>query len=815
MRDLRFALRLFLQSPAFTAVAVLTLALGIGANTAVFSIVNGALLRPLPYHDPGGLVAIWDRGIHESNLSKVFDSYHDFAEWKQHAHGFEELAAATWAAGLSRTMTGHGAARQVLALPVSDSLFRLLGVNPAQGRTFLPEDLRSGCSVVLSHQFWTGTFGADPHAAGQNVTLNHQACAILGVMPGGFAFYPPAADLWILLTPDFTPPRDTLLVGVFGRLRRGVTAAQAQTELTALHDALHRADGQERDIAPVVYDLQQEFTWLAGRNLRTTLWVLLGAVGLVLLIACFTVANLLLGRSLVRGRELAVRAAVGCSRARMIRQLLTEGLVLSAMGGALGVLVAFASLRYFRSVNPVELPVGADIGISLPALLFTAAVAIFTALLCGLAPGWKASRVDLHEALKSGGRASVGAGGQRLAKTLVAAGMALSLVLLAGAGLLLESVVRMGSAPLGFDPRRLYASGVTLPEERYPDPGRRAAFYDALEARLAAIPGVQDAALATALPPYDGGNSALQIFGRPVPPGATRHDVTQKTVSPDYFRTLGVALRRGRLFDSHDRGDSDPVALIDESLAREYFPHSDPIGQRIRVEDTRHPQSEAAPTPQRSWAAIVGVVAGQKRTIVYQEMGWIDAPSIFRALAQDPPRSVSVAVRTQADAVSIGGAIRLEIAALDGELAVNELESVGQRMDRLLAYPRFRATLLGGFATFALLLAAIGLDGVLGQLVAQRTQEIAVRVALGASPRHVVKSVAIHGGVPVLAGLAVGVIAATALGRLLTAFLYEVSPRDLRTLVAVSATLLLAAALAIALPARRAARTDPMQALRT
>jgi predicted permease len=800
-RDLRYACRMLRRSPGFTTVAVLTLALGIGANTAVFSIVYGALLRPLPYREPGRLVAIWDHGLREGNLSKVFDSYHDFAEWKQHARSFEALGAATWATGLARSMSGRGPARQVLAVPVSETFFATLGVPAARGRTFVHEDLTRGCSVVLAYSFWSGASGADPAMVGQSVALGRQSCTVLGVMPPGFSFYPKVANMWILLTPDFVPPLDKLQVGVFGRLKPGVTAAQAQSEVTALHDALHRADGQERNLAPVVYDLQQEFTWLAGRNLRTTLWVLLGAVGLVLLIACFNVANLLLGRSFVRGRELAIRAAVGCGRARLVRQLLTEGLALSILGGSLGIAFAWGALRFFRSANPVELPVGADIAFSAPGLFFTATIAIGTALVFALAPAWRASRVDVNEALKRGAGipASIGS-----AKVLVAAEMALSVLLLSGAGLLLESVIHLGSAPLGFEPDGLYAASLSLPQDRYADAGRRERFFDALLPRLSVLPAVQHAALASALPPQDGGSWVLEILGRPVSPETIKYDVVRKSVSPDYFRTAGVSLVRGRLFDARDRKDSGPVAVIDESLAREYFPNADPIGRQIRAQE----QAE------QPWATIVGVVEGQKRSIVYQEMGWIDSPSMFRPLAQDPPPVVWIALRTRSSAVPLAAALAREVVALDSEVPVGELESLRERVTVSMAYPRFRAVVLGGFAGFALLLAAVGLHGVLTQLVAQRRQEIGVRLALGAQPANVVRLVATHGSVPVLLGLTAGLSCALAVNRFLGAFLYGVRPRDPFTLGLASGTLLLAAAIAIALPARRAARTDPMDALR-
>ncbi len=804
-RDLRYAARLLRESPAFTVVAILTLALGIGANTAVFSIIDGTLLRPLPYRDPQRLVAVWDRSVREARLAKIFASYDDFVDWKRHSQSFDELAAATWAtADAHPIMTGRGPARKVLAIPVSSSLFALLGVHAALGRTFTSDDLAHGCSVVLSHAFWSGALGADPHLVGQTIALDRRSCRVLGVAPADFSFYPAATEMWRLITPDFPTPLNTLVVGVFGRLKPGITRQRAQAELVALHDALHRSDGKEPDFAPAVYDLQGEFTWMAGRNLRTTLWILLGAVGMVLLIACVNVANLLLGRSFVRARELAVRAALGGGRARLLQQLLTEGLLLAMLGGALGIAVAFAALDYFRAANPVEMPVGARVEMNTPVLAFTLAASCLTALLFGFAPAWRGSAVSLSDALKSGGR-GVFAGRNRLARALVAGEVALSVVLLAGAALLIESVARMGSAPLGFQPDGLLTTAVFLPPGRYADQPARVRRYEQIRSRVAALPGVERVALAYSLPPHDGGNLALEVFGRPVEKGREVHDVALKSITPDYFATLGSSLRRGRVFNGHDRLDSEPVAIIDDALARQYFPHSDPLDQRVRTNDGRTRQP---------WATIVGIVETQKRTIVYQEMNWIDTPTLFRPLAQDSPLAVSLAIRTGAGAIPMGVAIRREVSGLDSEIVVAGVEPMRRIIATYLSYPRFRAILLGGFGLFALLLAAVGLHGVLGQFVAQRTQEIGVRLALGAQPADIQRLVCRYAGLPVLAGLLVGLASAGLLGRVISGLLYGVRPRDPVTLAAVSFMLLLAAALAIALPARRATRTDPVDALR-
>jgi putative ABC transport system permease protein len=798
IQDITYAWRLMLRAKAFALIAILTLSLGIGATTAVFSIVNGVLLRPLPYRNPERLVDVLDQSIREKGLNKLFAVYPDYREYKEHSRSFEELAAATWAVK-SPILTGHGAAQSVLAIPVSASFFRLLGVGPKLGRTFEPADEKSDCSVVLSNAFWASELSADPRAVGQSILLDHKSCAVLGVMPASFAFYPAAARLWMLIPPDRSG-LDRFPVVMFGRLKPGVTPAQAQAELSAIHAAVHAGDAR-RDFGPAVGFLQEELTWLAGRNLRTTLWILLGAVALVLLIACVNVANLLLGRSLMRGRELAVRAALGGGRLRLFRQLLTEGLLLGLLGGAGGVGVAFGMARYFRSVNPVELPVGAVVQIDYSVLAFTLSISILTALLFGAAPAWKATRADLNSELKSGGRGSVRAGG--VGRTMVAVEMALSVVLLCGAGLLMQSVMRMESADLGFDGSRLVSASIGLPEERYRSADSRIAAYQKLRQGVAELPGVEAAAITSSLPPTGAGTDTLQIFGNLKPAKLLRHDVIQAWIDPDYFRTLGSRIINGRVFDAHDSKDGAAVAIVDEALARAYFPNANPIGQRIQIGGEKSP-----------WVMVVGVAPTEKRTTVYHEMQWVAEPTVFRPLTQGPLADMTLVLRTRNEDMPIADALRRTAAAIDPGVVIGNVRTMRQQVSTYLAYPRFRAVVFGAFAAFALLLAMVGLHGVLGQLVSQRTREIGVRMALGASPQDVARMVARQAGAPVLAGLAIGIGCALLLSRFLASMLYSVTPQDPVTLACVSMTLLAAAAVAMALPARRAARTDPMVALR-
>jgi predicted permease len=809
VQDFRYAWRMLLKSPGFTAVVILTLAIGIGANTAVFSMVNGVLLRPLPYHDPDRLVDVLDASVRDKNLSKTFGTYSDFEEYARHARSFERIAFATWTGagailsghGLSgHGLSGNGPARNVLAIPVSEDFFAMLGVPAERGRTFTHDDLRIGCPVVLSHAFWRETFAADPAVLGRTITLNQRACTAVGVMPARFAFYPHETQLWMLLTPDDPRPRDKLMVISFARLKPGVTAWQAQTELAPLHQAIH-PDGWQRDFTPVVNHLQDDFTWLAGRNIRATLGLLLAAVGLVLLIACLNVSNLLLVRALVREREFAVRAALGSGRARLIRQSLTEGLLTAIFGGALGVLAAYGMIAYFRHANPIELPVGADISISLPVLGFTALLSVATALVFGMAPAWSGSHTDLNAGLRASGRGAVEGGNQRLARALIVSEIALSLLLLTGAGLLMQSVLKMGAARLGFDPDRLLVMNTGLPEQRYADPAKKLRFYDELSRKLNAIPGVEGAALAWTLPPFGSGTNEIQVEGN----SRTRVlDVAVNGVSPDYFRVLRIAPRRGRMPDTRDGSHTEPVAVINQALAREYFPGADPIGRRVRIFG-----SEPGP-----WLTIAGVVENEKRPELLREMSWGEPPMLYRPMTQDLRGSVAIAVRTQRDLTGMARTIEQTIAAVDSEVPAGRISSMREVLGANLKYSQFRAVVLSGFAAVALLLAVAGLHGLLAQYVAQRTQEIGVRMALGAQARDVIRLISVRGGIPVIAGLGIGLALAIALTRYLASLLFEVQPLDPATMGGASLALIAAAALAIVAPARRAARIDPMVALR-
>lgn len=674
----------------------------------------------------------------------------------------------------------------------------MLGVSAARGRTFEASDLARGCSVVVSDSFWRNTLAADAGIVGQSLELSHRSCTILGVMPPRFEFYPRQTNLWMLFTPDDPRPRDKFLVITFGRLRPGVAVQQSQSELAALHKQIPQPDWQ-RDFIPAVDRLQDEFTFLAGRNLRATLDLLLVAVALVLLIACLNVANLLLARSSARAREFAVRAALGSGRARLVRQLLVEGMLLAAMGGAAGVMVALGLVKYFLHANPIELPIGSDVSLNLPVLIFTALLTMATALVFGIAPAWSGSRADVNAGLRAAGRGAIFSGNRRFTRVLIAAEIALSLVLLSGAGLLMRSVLKFGAADLGFDPENVMVTSSSLAAERYAEPDDRLRFYQDLRARLNAIPGVEGSTAAANMPPYGAGTPEVEIEGR-----GRAGLMDTNTVSEDYFAVLHIALRRGRLFTAQDGPGSAPVAVVSEKFASSYFPAVEPIGRRVRVWG-------AADAP---WLTIVGVVATERRPELMREMSWRESSELYRPLRQEPMSSFNIALRTHGNQADTGRAMERALALVDKDAPMGEISSMRDRLGLYLKYPRFRAIVLDQFAGLALLLAALGLHGLLSQYVTQRTRELGLRMAIGARTRDIVRLVAVQGGVPVLAGVAFGLVLTVMLSGYLASLLFEVSPGDPWTMIAAPLALLAAAAAAMAKPALDAIAVDPMVALR-
>jgi predicted permease len=803
-QDIVYGARNFKRTPGFSATAILTLALGIGATTAIFSVVQAVLLRPLPYRDSGRLVAVWDREVRAKGVSKLFDTYQDFENYQRNCRSFDRIAAATWATG-PQVVSGRGPARNILAMPVSLGFFPLLGVSPALGRTFVNDDSKLGCAVVVAHRFWQEALGGDAKIVGETLRLNDQACNVVGVMPAGFAFYPEAASMWTLVTKS--ADAEHIITGIFGHLKPGLTIQSAQSELRMLHaktGARHSAE-----MEPTVYPLKEEFTWLASRSLKITLLLLFGAVGFVLLIGCVNVANLLLGRSLVRQKELAIRAALGSGRRGLLQQLLTEALLLSLCGAVLGDLLAVAAVRWFHTANPVELPPGARVSVDIPVLAFTVALSILTTVLFGFLPAWRASRINLNDVLKAQGRGATQTAGRRaLAKALVVAEIALSLVLLVGAGLLIRSVAQFASAPLTPGAECLITMTVSLPSKSYSTNDQKIRFFTQLIDSLRSLPDVRQALLTTAIPLWGGqGLNVLEVEGHPATsPGAALHDTGVASISPEYLAVVGPSLERGRPFDSRDGEQSQLVAIVNDALMKKYFTNEDPLGRHIRLFE------EGVANP---WLTIVGIAANQKHRTVYQEMAWAETPMFYRPFRQEPAASVNLMISSRQPAARVGAAVQSQAARIDPSVPVGDVQTMQHLLDRqFLAYPRFRTALFGGFAALALLLAVVGLYGVLAQLVAQRTQEIGVRMALGARTTDVLRAMVTEGMLLVMAGVGLGLFATWFLTRSLAALLYGVKPADPLTLIGVCSVLILAALCATYIPARRAARVDPMAALR-
>ncbi|HVH88367.1 MAG TPA: ADOP family duplicated permease, partial [Terriglobales bacterium] len=598
------------------------------------------------------------------------------------------------------------------------------------------------------------------------------------------------------------------VTGVFGRLKRGVGRAAAEAELSTLEQNI--LPEAPKDLAlpqavPVVLNLQSEFTWLAGRNLRTALILLFAAVFFVLLIACVDVANLLLAQSADRRRELAIRASLGAGRVRIIRQLLVESTLLSSAGALLGTFFAFAALQLFRAQNPIELPPGNPVRLDWQVLAFAALLAIASAVLFGLAPAWRATGLDLNEALKGSGQSASQSGTMRRGASLVIAGeVGLSLVLLAGAGLLIQSLVRLAATPLGFRTDHLLTASVRLPKNRYNAPNEKIQFFERLTEQIGSIPGVQGVSMASSF--YLSGSNTLAVASRAFSRESAPHNIAGESVDDNFLHVMGIPLLRGRSFDTRDRGNTQPVAIINQALAVRYFPNQDAIGHQIKL---------GLPDDSKPWLTIVGVVGNVKTQTVFQEMGYVEPPAVYRPLSQEPAASMSLLVRTNDDPNTLTSPVREKLVALDHEATLANVKTMEERLSELQSQPRFRTILLTAFAALALILAALGIYGVLLQSVVRRTKEIGVRMALGATRESVMQMVLGQALRTVMVGLVLGLVVTISLARTVAGLLYNVSPANPVTLAAVSTILVCVAMLASYLPARRATSIDPLKALRS
>ncbi len=790
-QDLRFGARMLLRNKAFTAVALLTLALGIGANTTIFTLVNSILLKPLPFKEPAALVMVW-RTNAERTAKDVPSSVPLFMDWQQQNQVFERMTA--FSAGRFN-LAGAGEAESVRGATVSASFFETLGVAPLLGRGFLPAEDRPGAEpvVVLSHGLWRQYFGASPGIIGQRVTINAEPYTVTGVMPPGFD-YPNEVRLWTTLRLDPQANRQAFFINVLARLKPGLTLAQAHAGMDGVAAQVAAQQGQsQRDH----FDLRPLREQLTGQ-LRRPLLVLFGAVGFVLLIACANVVNLLLARASGRERELAVRAALGAGRARLLRQMLTESLLLAVIGGAVGALLAIWSLGWLTSLKALKLARLDEVALDGRVLGFTFVVTLLTGAIFGLLPALQTSLRQPNAVLKGGGVAARPAG-RRLRSGLVVAEVALSLVLLIGAGLLIKSFATLRAVDPGFNPTGVTTLNLNLPPARYMQPERRMAFIQQVTEKLQALPGIQAAATAAYSPLNENYNGRIFIIeGRPeTPQGLVAGQVP---VSPDYFRTLEVPLLRGRVFTARDDAQAAGVVIVNQSFARRHFPNEEAVGKRIHLGTRRPPV----------WFEIVGVVGDVRQLKLETE-----PPALVYVPHQQSAWSwMSLMVRSTGDPQTVAAGMKQAVHAVDKELGVAGLSTLDTVIADSLAERRVLLLLLGVFAGLALLLAAVGIYGVIAYSVAQRTREIGVRMALGARPRDALRLVIGEGMLLTLGGIALGLVAARVLTRWMKTLLFDVEPTDPATFVAITLLLALVALLACVIPARRAAKVDPMTALR-
>jgi putative ABC transport system permease protein len=799
LKDLRYAMRMLVRKPGFTAVAVLTLALGIGANTAIFSVVNGVLLRPLPYLDSNRIVT-----FHQSNpkggIAREDVSPANFLDWRDRSRSYSEVAAAE---PFGMSLTGAEEPEAWRVWRVTTGFFEILGVNALYGRTFLREEYQPGNqrAVIVGHRFWQRRFGADPNLVGQTLTLNGQPHTVVGIMPPGFE-YPSERDIWTpkVMREEDRQVRGTSYLKVLGRLKPGVTVEQAQAEMNTVASRLAQEYPQTNaEVGAVVVTLPEQ---LVG-HVRPALLMLLCAVALMLLIACANVANLLLARASTRRKEFAIRAALGARRSRLTMQLLTESALLAMLGGVGGVWLASWGIDAIIALSPVNLPRVGEIGIDLRVLLFALGVSALTALIFGLAPTVQFSRTDLQEFLKEGGRTmSTGFARARLRNLLVVLEVALALMLLIGAGLLARSFVRLSQIDPGFTADKALALEVHV-WGRARTPEQRAAFFEQSLQGISALPGVEAAGAVSALPFHDHSidlKSEFTIEGRAAP-AAGQEPIAYATVATtDYFRAMGIPLRRGRLFTPFDNRDAPPVVMVGETMAERFWPGEDPVGRKITVRFLGEQKTRE----------IVGVIGDVRHTGLDSE----PRPELFLPHLQEPYGSMTYIVRTGGDPLTLLPAVKREVWAVSRTQPFSSVATMEQLVSRSLGERRFSLLFLLTFAAIALALAGVGIYGLISFNTSQRTHEIGVRMALGAERRDIFKLVIGQGLALTLIGVGLGLLAAFALTRYLASLLYGVTATDPLTFAAVSLLLISVALAACYLPARRAVKVDPMEALR-
>jgi len=802
LRDLRYALRLLSKSPSFTAIAILTLALGIGANSAIFSVVNAVLLHPLAFRDASRIMLIAEK----SKFANPTVSYQNYIDWRDQSHCFESVEGMR---SSTITLTGIGEPERLNARWVTAGLFPLLDVNAHLGRTFRPDEDRPGGapSVVISYGLWQRRFGGAPDVLGKSIDLDSRPYTLIGVLPRGFEFLR-QDDVYLPFTPwAITLPDDrNWHPGIYavGRLKPVVSSEQANTEMVGIAKRLEEQypiynTGTSAEVVP----LQEQVV----KNVRPALLLLIGAVSFILLIACANVANLLLARAAYRGREVAIRTSMGASRARLVRQLLTESVLLSVAGGTFGLLLAWASLGPLLKISADTLPLAFTIGLDRSVLEFTILVSVATGLAFGIAPALRSTRLDLRETLNEGSRGSTaGPGHQRLRGVLIASEFALAMLLLVGAGLLLRSFSHLQDVSTGFQPDDLLVADLPLSQIAYAKPEQRFEFFDRLVDRARTLPGVRSVGAASALPVSGIGSIIhFNIYGRPPKTPNDYIAAGYRAVTANYFETLGLPLLQGRFFTASDKEKAPAVVVINAAMAKTYFPGENPLGKRMQI--------GALPESEVPWMEIVGVVGD-----VTQGLGLDPKAEMYLPYRQAdqllPVFQLSVVLRTAGDPHRQAAALRSVLGEIDPNQPLVKVRTMEDNMAASVAQPRFRTWLIGIFAGLALMLAAVGIYGVTSYSVTQRTSEIGVRITLGAQPGDVFRIVLGDGLRFALAGIAVGFACGLILTRLLTSFLFGISASDPLTFSGVAILLIATSAAASFFPARRATRVDPIVALR-
>ena len=803
LRDLRYAIRVMAGNRAFSAAAIIVLALGIGANSVIFSVVNAVLLSSLPYPDADRIVMVFESDRQRQTQEAV--SAANFLDWREQNQVFESIAAFREE---NMSLTGADRPERIPSVIATADLFSVLGVKPMLGRVFRTdeENLRSSRVAVISQGLWERRFGADPNIIGQKITVNGEPLMIIGVMPGSFRF-PSETDLWIspryvvpehILRPsiDMTTSRDSHYLNAIARLKPGITIRQAGAEMDTIANRLEKlypGDNEGRGVS--LTTIRED---VVGK-IRPTLLVLFGAVGFVLLIACGNVANLLLARGASRQKEMAIRTALGASRFRLIRQLLTESALLAIGAGALGILLALWGINALVALIPADITPTKGIQIDTVVFGFTLVLSLITGLVFGVVPAWQATRGELNESLKDGGRGSSGGlRRSRVRSVLIVSEIALSLVLLIGAGLMIKSFIRLVHVNPGFETGHIATMRLSLPAAQYQTAPKRAMFFQQVITGLQGFSGIQSAGAISRLPLTSGNSSrGFNIEGHAESNDSVNIDY--RVISPDYFRSMGIRLVKGRDIDDHDNNPSSGVVIINETMARLFWPNETALGQRVRLEGDENP-----------WMEVVGIVADVKHFGLESQT----KPEIYVPYFIDPWPFMTIVVRSSSDLASLSAAIRDQVWSVDKDIPIPNIRTMDQLLSTSVARPRFNMLLLGVFAVIALVLSAVGVYGVMSYSVVQRTHEIGIRMALGAAKPDVLKLVVVQGLKLLLIGIGLGLLAALALTRVLTSMLFGVEPTDPATFAMISVLLACVALTACIVPARRATKVDPIVALR-